>query len=538
MKRRTFLEYSALSGAGFAFSQIIFACQAPSQTEPEQTPPALSAFELSEKTVRELQEAMSQGQYTAQKLVQLYLDRIEKIDQNGPKLNAVIELNPEALSIARELDEERQAGRLRGLLHGIPVMIKDNIDTADKMQTTAGALALAGNYAAQDAFVAQKLREAGAIILGKTNLSEWANFRSTRSSSGWSGRGGQTRNPYNLDCNPCGSSSGSGVAVSANLCALTIGTETNGSVVCPSSANGVVGIKPTVGLISRSGIIPISATQDTAGPMARTVEDAAILLGALTGIDPRDPRTRESEGKSHKDYTQFLDDNALAGKRIGVGRNFFGFHEEVDQLMEEAIELMKKKGAIFIDLEDVVPSGLGRAGFDVLLYEFKDGVNKYLAGLKSEMPVKTLADVIEFNKKNEATSMPWFKQEILIMAEEKEDLNSPEYKEALEKVLRFNREEGIDKVMTEHQLDAVVGPTGGPAWKTDLVNGDHFSGGSSSPAARAGYPNITVPAGFVHDLPVGISFFGRAYSEPQLLAIAYAYEQASRRRRAPQFISE
>lgn len=478
---------------------------------------------------------MERGTYTSAQITQLYLDRIEAIDRNGPGLNAVIELNPDALPIAQQLDEERKAGQVRGPLHGIPVMIKDNIDTADKMMTTAGALALVGNYAAQDSFVARKLRKAGAVILGKTNLSEWANFRSTRSSSGWSGRGGQTRNPYMTNRNPCGSSSGSGVAAAAGLCALTIGTETNGSIVCPSSTNGIVGIKPTVGLVSRSGIIPISETQDTAGPMARTVADAAALLGALTGVDPRDPRTRESEGKSNTDYTQFLDANALQGKRIGVGRNFFGFHAEVDERMEQAIQVMKDQGATIIDLEEVAASGQGRAGFDVLLYEFKDGVNKYLANVQSELPVKTLADVIEWNRTHKDSSMPYFQQEILVMAEEKGDLNSPEYKEALTTILRANREEGIDKVMNENELDAIIGPTGGPAWNIDLINGDHFGGGSSSPAARAGYPNITVPAGYVHGLPVGLSIFGRAYSEPELIAIAYAYEQATLHRKEPAF---
>lgn len=534
MKRRTFIQSAALTGA--ALSTTGLSCR-PQQTAREEGENGVPSFELTGKSVAELQTALENGEYTAEKLVQLYLDRIEAIDRNGPKLNSVIEFNPDALDIARRLDEERQNGQVRGPLHGIPVLIKDNIDTADQMMTTAGALALVGNYAAQDSFVAQKLREAGAVILGKTNLSEWANFRSTRSSSGWSGRGGQTRNPYMTNRNPCGSSSGSGVAAAASLCALTIGTETNGSIVCPSSSNGIVGIKPTVGLVGRSGIIPISETQDTAGPMARTVADAAVLLGALTGIDPRDPRTQESQGKSYTDYTPFLDPNGLQGKRIGVGRNFFEFHEEVDKLMEAAIQLMKDRGATLIDLEEITPNGQGQAGFDVLLYEFKDGVNKYLAGVQSELPVKTLADVIEFNRKNAETSMPYFKQEILEMAQEKGDLNSKEYLEALETILRANRAEGIDKVMDENQLDAIIGPTGGPAWNIDLVNGDHFGGGSSSPAARAGYPNITVPAGYVHGLPVGLSIFGRAYSEPQLLAIAYAYEQASGLRREPAFIA-
>ena len=535
MKRRSFIQYSAITGAALTATGLSTSCQ-PQKQENGTSDDEVPAFELTGKTVKELQEAMEAGQYTAQQLVELYLARIEAIDRNGPRLNSVIELNPEAISIAQQLDEERKNGQIRGPLHGIPVMIKDNIDTADKMMTTAGALALSGNIAAQDSFVAEKLREAGAIILGKTNLSEWANFRSTRSSSGWSGRGGQTRNPYILDRNPCGSSSGSGAAVSASLCTITIGTETNGSVVCPSSNNGIVGIKPTVGLIGRSGIIPISETQDTAGPMARTVEDAATLLGALTGIDPRDPRTKESEGKAYTDYTSFLDAKGLQGKRIGVGRNFFDFHEGVDQLMEDAIQLMKSNGATLIDLEEVVPSGQGKASFDVLLYEFKDGVNKYLASCKSDLPVSTLADVIDFNKENAAASMPYFKQEILKMAQDKGDLESKEYLEALEKILRLNQKEGIDKVMDEHNLDAIIGPTGGPAWNIDLVNGDHFGGGSSSPAAKAGYPNITVPAGYIHGLPVGMSIFGRAYSEPILIAIAYAYEQASQHRQEPTFI--
>ena len=537
MKRRDFLNYATLSGIILSTSAVLTSCESVQSPEEDQNSSGkIPSFELTEKSVKELQAYMESGQYTAQQLVELYLKRIKEIDQNGPNLNSVLEINPDAIEIARALDEERKTGNIRGPLHGIPIMIKDNIDTGDKMMTTAGALALVGNYAPQDSFVAQKLREAGANILGKTNLSEWANFRSTRSSSGWSGRGGQTRNPYILDRNPCGSSSGSGVAASASLCAMTIGTETNGSVVCPSSTNGIVGIKPTVGLVSRSGIIPISETQDTAGPMARTVEDAAILLGALTGIDPRDPRTRESEGKAQTDYTSFLDTNGLDGKRIGIVRKSFGFHEEVDKLMEAAIQLMKARGATLIDLENnIIPSGLGQAGFDLMLYEFKDGVNKYLASVKSDLPVKNLEEVIAYNKEHADQSMPYFKQEILEMAQAKGDLNSPEYLEAREKVLRFNRAEGIDKVMDENQLDALIAPTGGPAWLTDLINDDHYVGGSSSPAARAGYPNITVPAGFIHGLPVGISFFGRAYSEPKLLAIAFAYEQASKHRKAPEF---
>ena len=404
------------------------------------------------------------------------------------------------------------------------------------MMTTAGSLALLDSVASRDSWVAEKLREAGAIIMGKTNLSEWANFRSTRSSSGWSSRGGQTRNPYILDRNPCGSSSGSGTAVSANLCMITIGTETNGSIVCPSNANGIVGIKPTVGLVGRSGIIPISHTQDTAGPMARTVKDAAFLLGALTGIDPRDEKTRESEGRFFVDYSQFLDPEGLGGTRIGIGRGFMGFHEAVDAVLEQAFEILKGMGAELVDLEHRVNAGSGRDGYNVLLYEFKDGLNKYLANTGENILVKNLEDLIKFNQENEPEAMPYFKQEILLAAQEKGDLDSPEYKSALENILKGSREEGIDKVMDEHKLDAIVAPTGGPAWPIDLITGDHGLGGSSSPAARSGYPNITVPAGFVFGLPVGLSFFGRAYSEPTLLKIAYAYEQTSKNRKAPEFL--
>ncbi|MDN5202886.1 amidase [Fulvivirgaceae bacterium BMA10] len=534
MKRKKFLSSFAIIGV-FHILVLSSSCSNQSSVSQENSKEEHVTFALEELTVAQLQEGMASGKYTAKSIAQLYLDRIAAIDQNGPKLNSVIELNPDALSIADQLDQERKEGKVRGPLHGIPVLIKDNIDTSDKMTTTAGTLVLQGSIAPQDSYVVQKLREAGAIILGKTNLSEWANFRSTRSSSGWSGRGGQTRNPYILNRNPCGSSSGSGAAVSANLCAIAIGTETNGSIVCPSSSNGVVGIKPTVGLVGRSGIIPISITQDTAGPMARTVSDAATLLGALTGIDPRDDRTLESEGKSFTDYTQFLDKDGLKGARIGIGRNFMGFHEKVDTLMEKAILAMKNAGATIIDLDEVTPNGMGRAGFDVLLYEFKDGVNKYLASLGPNAPVKTLKEVIEYNENNRDKSMPFFEQEILVMAEEKGDLNDEEYKKALDTILRLSREEGIDKVMDEHQLDAIIGPTGGPAWPIDVINGDHFGGGSSSPAARAGYPNITVPAGFINGLPVGISFFGRAYSEPTLIKLAFAYEQLTEHRRAPEF---
>ncbi|RLD25252.1 MAG: amidase, partial [Bacteroidetes bacterium] len=409
---------------------------------------------------------------------------------------------------------------------------KDNIDTGDKMMTTAGSLALAGNIANEDAFIIKQLREAGAVLLGKTNLSEWANFRSTRSSSGWSGRGRQTSNPYALDRNPCGSSAGSGAAVSANLCAITIGTETNGSIVCPASTNGVVGIKPTVGLWGRSGIIPISETQDTAGPMARTVADAVALLGPLTGSDPRDTRTNESDGKSYIDYSQFLNKEGLQGKRIGIMRSSFGFHEKVDEIMEDSIEILKHAGAAIIDpVEIKTRREYGNSGYQVLLYEFKDGVNKYLSSANAK--VKTLAEVIAYNQEHRDESMPYFEQEILEESEEKGDLNTKEYKEALNKVLSLSREKGIDATLSEHNLDAIIAPTGGPSWPIDVINGDHFGGGSSSPAARAGYPNITVPAGYVFGLPVGMSFFGDAYKEPELIAMAYAFEQASKVRIAP-----
>ncbi len=538
MKRRKFLQITVAGGSALALTGGLTSCTKP-ETEGETAfANAAKPFELDEMTISDLQAGMQSGKYTARSITEMYLERIDEIDKQGPSLNAVIELNPDALSIADKLDNERKENQVRGPMHGIPVIIKDNIDTADKMTTTAGSLALKGSIPGQDSFVAQKLREAGAIILAKANLSEWANFRSSRSTSGWSGRGGQARNPYALDRNPCGSSSGSGVAVAANLCAVAIGTETNGSVVCPSSANGIVGIKPTVGLVGRSGIIPIAHTQDTAGPMARTVSDAAVLLGALTGIDPRDETTKQSEGKSHRDYTQFLDLQGMKGARIGVARNYFGFHDKVDKLMEGAIAAMKEAGAIVVDPADIeTRRKYGNSGFEVLLYEFKTNLNKYLAGLGNDVAVHSLQELIEFNEANKEAEMPYFGQEILIQAQEKGDLTSPEYKEALEKILRLSRDEGIDATLSKHELDAIVAPTGGPAWVTDWVNGDHFSGGSSSPAARAGYPNITVPAGFVHGLPVGISFFSRAYSEPLLIKLAYSFEQATKHRNPPQFLA-
>lgn len=532
MKRRNFIQLSAITGAIPFLS--LKACASPSPST-DTNNPSEEPFELEEWKVDQLQEAMKSGKYTSRQICELYLKRIKEKDQSENGLNSVIEVNPDALDIADALDKERADGNVRGPLHGIPVMIKDNIDTGDKMMTTAGSMALAGSSAPDDAFIVKKLRESGAVLLGKTNLSEWANFRSFRSSSGWSGRGRQTRNPYALDRNPCGSSSGSGSAVSGNMCAITIGTETNGSVVCPSSANGVVGIKPTVGLWSRDGIIPISETQDTAGPMGRSVADAATLLGALVGVDDSDPRTKESEGKSYTDYTQFLDINGLQGKRIGVLEGVIGYHEKVDEIMEGAFAAMEEQGATLVKDIKVSESGAyGNSGLELLLYEFKDGLNKYLAS-RPNANVKTLADVIQFNKDNADVEMPYFPQGILERAEMKGPLTDNEYKEALETVTSVSRE-GIDNAMKENNLDAIIGVTGGPAWPIDVINGDHFGTGSSTPAARSGYPNITVPAGYVHGLPVGMSIFASKYQEPKLISIAYAFEQATKVRKAPKLL--
>ncbi len=532
MKRRNFIQLSAITGA-IPFLGIK-ACTSPTKENAIQSQDE-RPFELEEWSVDQLREAMESGKYTSRQICELYLARIAKKDQSESGLNSVIEVNPDALDIADALDKERSEGNVRGPLHGIPIMIKDNIDTGDKMMTTAGSMALAGSSAPNDAFIVKKLRESGAVLLGKTNLSEWANFRSFRSSSGWSGRGRQTRNPYALDRNPCGSSSGSGSAVSGNMCAITIGTETNGSIVCPSSANGVVGIKPTVGLWSRDGIIPISETQDTAGPMARSVADAATLLGALVGIDSADPRTEESEGNSYTDYTQFLDSNGLQGKRIGVLEGVIGYHERVDEIMERAFAGMEAQGATLIKDVKVSESGAyGNSGLELLLYEFKHGLNKYLAS-RPDAKVKTLADVIEFNKENSDVEMPYFPQGILERAEMKGPLSDAEYKEALETVTSVSRN-GIDKAIKENNLDAIIGVTGGPAWPIDVINGDHFGTGSSTPAARSGYPNITVPAGYVHGLPVGMSIFGGKYQEPKLISIAYAFEQATKVRKAPKLL--
>jgi amidase len=535
MNRRTFVRNSVIGGAGLATKSITIAAKETSLISSATTTPP--AFELDELTVAELQSGMTAGKFSAHALAKKYLERIDDVDKHGPAISAVIELNPEALQIASDLDKERRAKGPRGPLHGIPVLIKDNIDTHDRMTTTAGSLALGGSIPLQDSSVARKLRDAGAVILGKTNLSEWANFRSSHSSSGWSGRGGQTKNPYVLDRNPCGSSSGTGAAVSANLAAIGIGTETDGSVVCPSSANSLVGIKPTVGLISRAGIVPISQSQDTAGPMCRNVTDAAILLGALTGVDSRDDATRASAGKSFADYTKFLDANGLKGARIGVHRKGFGFNDAVDKLMGDCIDIMKKRGATIIDPADIPTQGkFDDSELEVLLYEFKAGLNSYLASLGPRAPVKSLKEIIDFNEQYRDREMPYFGQDLFIKAQAKGPLTEKAYREALAKDQRLSRKEGIDFVLEKNKLDALITPTGGPAWTTDWINGDHFTGGYSTASAVAGYPHITVPAGYVFGLPVGISFFGRAWSESTLIKLAYAFEQATKARRAPQFL--
>jgi amidase len=488
-------------------------------------------IDLDEITIAQLRTGYDEGKFTITEVVKEYLTRIEEIDDNGPQLNAVIYVNPDALKQAEELEKELAAGKKRGPLHGIPVILKDNIDTHD-MPTTAGAVILKNSFPKNDAWVTKKLIDAGAIVIAKSNLSEWANFRSNISSSGWSGVGGQTKNPYILDRTPCGSSSGSGVAVAANLCAFAIGTETNGSIVCPSHNNGIVGIKPTVGLISRAGIIPISSTQDTSGPMGRTVEDAVIALGAMVGVDSSDVKTIGSEGKYLTDYTSFLKTNGLKGKRIGLLKNSGGYHHKVDELMRQAVEELKKQGAEVTEVELNVNEA-EQASFQVMLYEFKAGLNAYLAGTGDQVKVKSLKDLIEFNKTDSAEAM--FDQKLLELAESKGDLNLKEYQDALAKMLKITREQGIDKVMNENKLDALMAPTGAPAWEIDLIDGDHFLGGSSSPAAISGYPNINVPMGFVDQLPVGVSFFGRAWSEGTLISIAYAYEQATKHRKKPEF---
>ncbi|MHB8519888.1 MAG: amidase [Limisphaerales bacterium] len=536
MNRRHFLRQAALGGSALLVARIFSGCA--TGTGVASAPRAgRKSFALQEITVAELQRGMASGRFTAAALVRQYLKRINEIDRHGPHLNSVIELNPDAFAIAQALDRERKAKGPRGPLHGIPVLIKDNIDTHDRMTTTAGSLALTGSIAPRDAFLAERLRAAGAVILGKTNLSEWANFRGSRSISGWSGRGGLTRNPYAIDHSTSGSSAGSAAAVSANLCAVAVGTETDGSIVSPSSYCGVVGLKPTVGLVSRSGIIPISASQDTAGPIARTVGDAAALLGAMTGVDSSDAATEASAGKARRDYTGCLDATALRGARIGVARNFFGWHPRVDLVMETALATMRRKGALLLDPASL-PSrqGLDDAEHQVMLYEFKAGLNAYFASLGSNAPVKSLKDLIAFNERNRDRELPFFAQEILVDAEAKGPLTEQAYLDARVKCLKWARQDGIDALMDQHQLDAIIAPTTGPAHTLDLINGDRGLGGSSTYAAVAGYPDITVPVGSIFGLPMGISFFGRAWSEPKLIALSYAFEQATKARTTPRFL--
>ena len=533
--RRSFLQSALTASAAAVLYPALGAAREIVSNVPQ--PADVQPFELDEITIPELQDGMKSGKFTARALAEKYLARIDEIDKRGPAVNAIIELNPDALSIAAALDQERKAKGPRGPLHGIPVLIKDNIDTADRMMTTAGSLALVGSKPAKDSFVAQRLRAAGAVILGKTNLSEWANIRSSHSTSGWSGRGGLTKNPYALDRNACGSSSGTGAGVSANLAAAGIGTETDGSIVCPSSANGLAGIKPTVGLVSRAGIIPISHSQDGAGPMCRTVRDAAILLGALTGADPDDAATAASSRKSQTDYAQYCDPNGLKEARIGVARKYFGFSDSVDALMEQALGVMKAQGATLVDPADIPTFGkFDDSELLVLLYELKADLNAYLARLGPKAPVRTLQDIIAFNERNRQKEMPYFGQDLFIKAQAKSGLTDKEYADALAKNHQLARTEGIDALMDQHHLDAIVAPTGGPAWLTDLINGDHSAGGSSNAAAVAGYPNINVTAGFISGLPVGISFFGRGWSEPTLIKVAYSFEQATKARQAPRFL--
>lgn len=535
MKRRQFLRIGTIASCSVP-SFISLACQprlsAGERGTQGDVPEA--AFPLNEMSIGDLRRKLDQGRLTCRQIVEMYLKRIKDIDQSGIKLNAVIEVNPDALSLADASDQERKNGAVRGPLHGIPFLLKDNINTGDRMMTTAGSLALSGHYAKEDAPIVRQLRDAGAILIGKTNLSEWANFRSSRSSSGWSSRGGQTKNPYVLQRNPCGSSSGSGVAVAASLCAFAIGTETNGSITCPSSVNGIVGIKPTVGLLSRTGIIPISKTQDTAGPMTRTVYDAALVLGAMTATDAADAATLQRPATLPKDYTQYLLPDALKGKRIGVEKTFLKVHEGVDALLQRALEEMRGKGATIVEvnLKDRLKD-IGDNEYKLLKYEFKDGLNRYLA--HANAGVRSLEELIAFNKAHAQTVMPFFGQEILEESQGLGDLESPDYRQALEKVTSQSRH-AIDGVLREYNLAAICGPATGPAWCTDVVNGDFFSGyGMGSGAAMAGYPSVCVPLGDVHELPVGLVFVGPVYSEAALLAVAYSYEQASGNRRAPAF---
>ena len=537
MNRRKFIISTSVAAvASTALASTSFPLQAKEKAKPKFDEIFVDDFELNEITIDQLQEKMSKGQLSSKNLTEMYLKRIDQMDKQGPFLNAVIELNPDAIKIAEQMDSERKSGKIRGKMHGIPVLIKDNIDTADKMMTTAGATAMIGNIATKDAFIVQQLRNAGAVLLGKTNLSEWANFKSSKSTSGWSSRGGQTRMPYILDRNPSGSSAGTGAAVAANFCVIGIGTETDGSITSPSSMNGLVGIKPTVGLLSRSGIIPISATQDTAGPMGRTVKDAAIFLGVLAGIDANDPTTLESKGKAKTDYTLGLSIDGLKGKRIGVEKSFFRRgNQEVIDIFKDSIKTLKDNGAVIIEVDLIkkINEANDNGEFEVLQYEFKDGLNKYLSTANAK--VKTLADIIAFNKANEKTAMPYFKQETLVNSEAKGNLNSKGYKDAL--IASTSTRKIISTILKENQLTAICGISNGPAACIDNINGDYGTGFSfSGPAATAGYPHITLPMGMLHQLPIGISFIADAYQEAELIKITYAFEQATKKREAPKFI--
>jgi len=534
--RRTFIRNSAVLGVAAGAASFPAGAAASTTGSPGADVPG--PFELDELTVADLQKRMQSGQDTAKSLVQKYLARIDQLDTRGPALHYMIEMNPEALAIAEALDEERRKTGPRGSLHGVPVLIKDNIGTADRMTTTAGSLALEGSIPAKDSFVAARLREAGAVILGKTNLSEWANFRSTRSSSGWSARGGQAKNPYALDRNPSGSSSGTGGAIAANYGPVGLGSETDGSITSPSNNCCLVGIKPTVGLVSRSGVVPIAHSQDTVGPMTRTVTDAAVLLGAMAGPDANDPITKNAHVHGHRDYTTFLDAAGLKGARIGIPRKgFFGYNPHSDKIAEEAITIMERLGAVIVDPVELPDDDeLGKAEFEVLLYEFKADLNAYLAGLGPSVRIKSLQEAIDFNERNRDREMPYFGQEIFIRAQAKGPLTEQAYLDALATCERLSRTEGIDAAMDKHALDALVAPTSAPPSLTDLVNGDYGSGSATTFPAVAGYPHITVPGGFVFGLPVGMSFFGRGWSEPVLLKLAYAFEQATKHRHPPAFL--
>jgi amidase len=539
ISRRAFLGWTALAAAAPALPTAHGASRGGPGRQARGAPSVIEGLGLEEATLAELQKGMAEGRFNAVHLLEMYVERIEALDRSGPGLRSILELNPEAEAAAAALDQERREGRARGPLHGIPILLKDNIDTGDRMTTTAGSLALEGSAAPRDATSAERLRRAGAVLLGKANMSEWANFRSSHSSSGWSSRGGQCLNPYALDRSPCGSSSGSAIAVAANLTAAALGTETDGSIVCPASSTGLVGIKPSLGLVSRAGVIPIAHTQDTVGPLARTVADAALLLGALTGVDPRDPATSESQGKFQTDYTAYLDPDGLRGARIGVARAvYFGYHDETDAVVNRAIETMRGLGATIVDPADIATAkdmASGPEELEVLEYEFKADLDAYLASRGPGAPVRSLADVIAYNESNADRVMPWFGQDLLVASQAKGPLTDAAYRKALAAARRAARTRGLDAVLSKHRLDALVAPTAGPAFKIDLLNGDHFVGGSSTPSAMAGYPAVTVPAGSVRGLPVGVTFMGAAYAEPLLIRLAYAFEQATKARVAPRY---